>query len=90
MTRRYWPLILTLAAVWGASYLFIKVGVDGGLSPAALMASRAFIAGFVLIAYLWATIGIPAATREIRSAWRACVSLGAHERGRPLLARRMG
>ena len=77
MTRRYWPLILTLAAVWGASYLFIKVGVDGGLSPAALMAARALIAALVLVVYLWATIGIPAATSEIRAAWRACVVLGA-------------
>ena len=28
---RYWPLLLLLASVWGASYLFIKVAVDGGL-----------------------------------------------------------
>jgi hypothetical protein len=52
VTRRYWPLILTLAAACGASELFIKVGVDGGLSPAALMASRALIAAGVLFGYL--------------------------------------
>ena len=32
--RSYWPLILTLAAMWGASYLFIKVAVDD-IPPAA-------------------------------------------------------
>ena len=50
MTSRYWPLILTLASVWGASYLFIKVGVDGGFSPGALMAARTLIAAAVLFA----------------------------------------
>ena len=57
VTRRYWPLILTLASVWGASYLFIKVGVDGGLSPGALMAARALLAGVVLLGYLAVTLG---------------------------------
>ena len=28
MTSRYWPLLLTLASLWGASYLFIKVGLE--------------------------------------------------------------
>ncbi len=77
MTRRYWPLILALAVVWGASYLFIKVGVDGGLSPAALMAARALIAALFLIGYLWTTIGLSAAVSQIVAAWRACVVLGA-------------
>jgi len=45
MTSRYWPLLLTLASLWGASYLFIKVGVDGGFSPGALKDSG------------WATLG---------------------------------
>ena len=57
MTSRYWPLLLTLASLWGASYLFIKVGVDGGFSPGALMTARTLIAAAVLFAYLMATIG---------------------------------
>ena len=77
MTRRYWPLLLTLASVWGASYLFIKVGVDGGFSPAALMAARAILAALVLVGYLAATIGPSTAVTEMRAAWRACVVLGA-------------
>ena len=42
--NRYWPLLLLLASVWGASYLFIKVAVEGGLEPAPLMCARAAIA----------------------------------------------
>lgn len=77
MTRRYWPLILTLALLWGASYFLIKVGVDGGLSPAAMMAARALLAAVVLFGFLAATIGGSTAVRELRKAWRACVVLGA-------------
>jgi drug/metabolite transporter (DMT)-like permease len=73
--NRYWPLILLLASVWGASYLFIKVGVDGGFSPGALMCARALIAGAVLLAYLLATIGRTAFTR-LREAWRQSLVLG--------------
>jgi drug/metabolite transporter (DMT)-like permease len=77
VTRRYWPLILTLALLWGGSYFLIKVSVDGGLSPAALMAARALIAAVVLLGYLATTIGLGRAIAEIRAAWRACVVLGA-------------
>ena len=57
MTRSYWPLILVLASAWGASYLFIKVGVDGGFSPGALMVARTLIAAIILFGYLAVTIG---------------------------------
>ena len=76
MTSRYWPLILTLAAVWGTSYLFIKVGVDGGFSPGALMAGRALIAGIVLLGYLALTIGVAKAGADLRAAWRESLVLG--------------
>ena len=53
--RRYWPLLVVLASLWGSSYLFIKVGVEGGLSPSALMFGRTLLAGSLLLAYLAAT-----------------------------------
>ncbi len=37
--RSYWPLILLLAAMWGASYLFIKVAVED-IPPAAMTEFR--------------------------------------------------
>lgn len=77
MSRSYWPLILVLAAAWGASYLFIKVAVEGGLSPGALMAARALLAAIVLLGYLATTIGIRSALAGLRASWREAVFLGA-------------
>jgi drug/metabolite transporter (DMT)-like permease len=77
MTHRYWPLLLALAATWGASYLFIKVAVDGGLAPAPLMACRALVAGCVLLGYLVATTGAHAAIGALLAAWRPCLLIGA-------------
>ena len=76
MTNRYWPLLLSLAALWGASYLFIKVGVDGGFSPGALMAARTLLAGAVLFGYLAATLGGGTAVARLREAWREAIALG--------------
>lgn len=75
--HRYWPLILVLAGAWGASYLFIKVGVDGGFSPGALMAARALLAAAVLLGYLAVTLGAGRAVAELRASWRAAIVLGA-------------
>ena len=74
--RRYWPLLLVLASLWGSSYLFIKVGVEGGLPPAVLMCGRTLLAGSLLFAYLAATIGVRRALSELRASWRQCAVLG--------------
>lgn len=76
MSRSYWPLILLLAGLWGASYLFIKVGVDGGFSPGALMAARALLAAAVLLGYLAATMGVAPAAAQLIASWRDAVVLG--------------
>ena len=77
MSRSYWPLILVLAGLWGASYLFIKVGVDGGFSPGALMAARSLLAAAVLIGYLVATLGASPAAAQLVGSWRQAIVLGA-------------
>ena len=77
MSRSYWPLILVLAGLWGASYLFIKVGVDGGLSPGALMAARSLLAAAVLVGYLVAALGASPAAAQLISSWREAIVLGA-------------
>ena len=74
--RRYWPLLLLLASVWGASYLFIKVAVEGGLEPAPLMCARAAIAALVLGAYLRRTLGRRQALAELRASWRQWLVIG--------------
>ena len=75
--NRYWPLLLLLASVWGASYLFIKVGVEGGLEPAPLMCARAAIAALVLAGYVVHSMGRERALSELRASWHQWVAIGA-------------
>jgi drug/metabolite transporter (DMT)-like permease len=68
---RYGALLLVLGAIWGSSYLFIKVGVRE-LSPADLIEIRLLLAAPLLVAfavrrYGWATL---------RAAWRPGLVLG--------------
>jgi len=76
MTQRYLPSVLLLAAIWGASYLFIKVG-DRDFEPPTLMAARLLIAFLPLFAYLaWTRGSVRNAARQVASIWRAGVVLG--------------
>jgi drug/metabolite transporter (DMT)-like permease len=76
MSQRYLPSVLLLAAVWGASYLFIKVGVRD-FQPPTLMAARLAIAFVPLFAYLALTRGgARRAARELAGVWRAGLVLG--------------
>jgi drug/metabolite transporter (DMT)-like permease len=71
VSRRYALYLVVLGAIWGSSYLFIKVGVRD-LSPAALIEIRLLCAAPLLVAfalqrYDWAAL---------RAAWRPGVVLG--------------
>jgi len=46
--RRAWVLIGVLAALWGASYMFIKVALDDGVTPVAVVFIRCALAALVL------------------------------------------
>ena len=72
---RYWPLLILLASMWGASYLFIKVAVED-IPPAAMTELRVLLAGLLLAAYLAASMGGRRALAELREAWRPCLVLG--------------
>ena len=72
---RYWPMLLTLAAVWGASYLFIKVAVDE-IEPAPMMAVRTLLAAAVLLGYVVWRLGVARALAELAAARRHCAVLG--------------
>jgi len=74
--NRYWPLLVLLASVWGASYLFIKVAVDGGFEPAPLMCTRAAIGAAILLGYLVRTLGRNRAVAELRESWRQWSVIG--------------
>lgn len=75
MTRAYLPLLLTLSALWGASYLFIKVAVDE-IEPAAMIELRLILAGVVLFAFLVARMGRREAIAALRATGRGGVILG--------------
>ncbi len=49
MSRRSIALLLTLSALWGASYLFIKVALDDVFSPWAIVSIRTALAALVLV-----------------------------------------
>jgi len=73
--RGYVPRLLLLAALWGSSYFFIKVGV-GEIEPTVLMAGRTLLAGLILLAFVIATRGAADATADLRGAWRPVLVLG--------------
>lgn len=52
-------LLLVLSSLWGASYTFVKVGVQT-ISPVTLIAARTVIAGTILIAIIhWRGLTLP-------------------------------
>ena len=68
-------LIGALAAIWGASYLFIKVAVRD-FPPAAMIELRLGVAGLLLALFLVARIGWRGALRELRAAGWAGFAIG--------------
>jgi drug/metabolite transporter (DMT)-like permease len=75
MVRGYVPLLLIVAAIWGSSYLFIKVAVDE-IEPAAMMELRLVLAALVLVPFLMLRLGFSEAVREIRAAGAGAFVLG--------------
>ena len=71
MSKRYASYLLVLGAIWGSSYLFIKVGVRD-LSPAALIEIRLLCAAPPLLVFAAQRYGWAALAR----AWRPGIVLG--------------
>jgi drug/metabolite transporter (DMT)-like permease len=72
MTARQTTMLLVLAALWGASFLFMRVAVPS-LGPVVLADARVAIAGVALLAYA-TLIG---ARPSVRARWRDYLLLGA-------------
>jgi len=64
-----------LSALWGASYLLIKVGVRY-LAPTVLVELRLLLAAAVLVGFLWVREGGPGARAALRAAARPGIVLG--------------
>ncbi len=69
-------MLFLLAAIWGVSYVFIKVAVED-IEPAPMMATRALLAGLLLFPYLAVTMGSRGAAMALRTHWRPAFVLGA-------------
>ena len=76
MPRGYVVGLGFLAAVWGASYLFIKVAVEDGIEPAPMMFFRTGVAALLLLPFVLARSGAGRGARELRRAWRPGLVLG--------------
>ena len=71
MLRGYVPLLAIVAAIWGASYLFIKVAVDE-VEPAAMMFFRLVLASAVLVPLIVWRLGRRDAVQDVRATgWRS-------------------
>ena len=65
MSRAYVPLLLLLAAIWGASFMFIKVA-DRDFEPWTMMMFRLLIAAAIMWGILGAQRGVRGAADEVR------------------------
>jgi drug/metabolite transporter (DMT)-like permease len=76
VVRGYVPLLAIVAAIWGASYLFIKVAVDE-VEPTAMMFFRLVLAVAVLVPVLiWRTGGARRAASEMRATGARAFGVG--------------
>jgi drug/metabolite transporter (DMT)-like permease len=79
--RSYALVIVLLGALWGSSYLFIKVAVREW-EPSTMTMVRLLIAGPLLLAVPVTRVGVAGARRELLAAWRpllvlACLNVAA-------------
>ena len=72
MSRRHVVMLLGLAAIWGSSFMFIKIGVRE-LEPATLIFFRCLFAALTLFPIALATRG---ALPAIRAHWRPIAVMG--------------
>jgi drug/metabolite transporter (DMT)-like permease len=75
VVRGYVPLLLIVAGIWGASYLFIKVAVRE-IEPTAMMDLRLLLAAAVLVPVVAIRLGLTGAAAEIRATGRGAFILG--------------
>jgi drug/metabolite transporter (DMT)-like permease len=75
VARGYLPLLVFVAAIWGASYMFIRVAVDE-IDPVPLMALRLLLASLVLLPILMIQRGGGRAFADLREAGWGLVVLG--------------
>jgi drug/metabolite transporter (DMT)-like permease len=73
--RAYLTLLLSLAAIWGSSYMFIEVALDD-LAPTTLMFLRLLVAAMLLLAFTAFRRGVRGGLADLRSAGLGAFALG--------------
>ena len=81
MSRRSWLLLGVLSALWGSSYLFIKVALEDDMSPTLIVGVRTALAALVLLP----VAGRAGALGCLRVNRRAILVLALLQMGGPLL-----
>jgi drug/metabolite transporter (DMT)-like permease len=66
MSRRQVLMLLGLSAIWGSSFMFIKVGVRE-LEPSTLVAGRLLLAALTLVAIVLSQTPLRTAVAQIRA-----------------------
>src|SRR6266540_2968118 len=81
--RGYVALVLLLAAIWGASFMFIKIAVDE-LAPTTTMFLRLAFSAIPLLALVVYKLGLKPAVAELRAITRAAIILGVGNTALPI------
>src|SRR5882724_6328519 len=82
--RRYVPLLVLLALIWGASFLFIKEGLRD-FSPVVVAWARLAIAAVLLAVFLVVQTGAREAVAQVRRAGREAAPLGVVQNAIPFV-----
>jgi drug/metabolite transporter (DMT)-like permease len=69
MSRRHLLMLLALSAIWGSSFMFIKVGVEE-LEPATLVAGRLVLAALTLVVIVAMRMPLQTSVGQIRANFR--------------------
>ena len=59
MSRRAWWAFAVMSVTWGASYLLIKIGIDGGVPAPDVAWLRVALAAIILVAFAWRAGTLP-------------------------------
>ena len=85
MSRRHLAMLLGLAALWGASFMFIKIG-DRELHPITLVGFRMGLGALTLVPIVLATVGAKRTVRELRAAAGPLIVTGLLNSAIPIFA----
>jgi drug/metabolite transporter (DMT)-like permease len=85
MSRRHLTMLLVLAALWGASFMFIKVG-DRELDPITLVGFRMALGALTLVPIVLVRVGARETLRGLRAAAGPLVVTGLVNSAIPILS----